>query len=339
MRRIISYFVLLLGFTGFLAFRIQAGLLRSTPAHAAESGGFLFRTLGGAKEIIGDMMYLKADSYFHGGVTEENYDAPCELKGGAAMAGGGLHAGCEHEGHDHGHECEHHDHDHGGECDHPDHHRDHHGHDHERGHEHHDHPPLPPARNWIHAVNRQIKVHRHAHLHGEDEAEIVPLLAMANRLNTHHIDAILTTAYWLSERLHKPEEAVRLLGKGIRDNPEEWRLDYRLGLIYRDRLDEAGKGNLCFARAVDKSEKARPEDYLERLALVEAMRQIGGAEEAEGGKESALWMYRKALLLFEPGEDPPIRHTIEERLRVLAEPKAAQADEAGIPEELTVDGE
>jgi tetratricopeptide (TPR) repeat protein len=57
-------------FAAFLAFQVQTPL-RSADFFSGNADQPLYRLLGGAEEAAGDVLFLKADSYFHGGVIEK----------------------------------------------------------------------------------------------------------------------------------------------------------------------------------------------------------------------------------------------------------------------------
>src|SRR5205085_1818317 len=62
---------------GFLAFEIAPKLYPGSSS--AGSHDVLSQILGSSKEIIGDMMFLKADSYYHGGVAEKFHEDEKEV--------------------------------------------------------------------------------------------------------------------------------------------------------------------------------------------------------------------------------------------------------------------
>jgi tetratricopeptide (TPR) repeat protein len=69
---------------------------------------------------------------------------------------------------------------------------------------------------------------------------LAPLLEITTDLDPHLIPAYQTGSIFLSfpEGARQPDKAVALLEKGIRENPEYWRLYFTLGFIhYMDRRD------------------------------------------------------------------------------------------------------
>jgi len=82
-----------------------------------------------------------------------------------------------------------------------------------------------------------------------------PLLEITTDLDPHLIPAYQTGAIFLSQQVPlgagQPDKAVTLLEKGIRENPEYWRLYFTLGFVhYVDRKDYKAAGE-----AFDKGSK------------------------------------------------------------------------------------
>jgi hypothetical protein len=74
------------------------------------------------------------------------------------------------------------------------------------------------------------------------------LLDIATTLDPHHLDAYCTGSCFLSEAdpigAGQPRQALKLLDKGIKANPREWRLPYEKGFVYYWYLNDytmAGK--------------------------------------------------------------------------------------------------
>jgi len=71
---------------------------------------------------------------------------------------------------------------------------------------------------------------------------VAPLLEITTELDPHLIPAYQTGSIFLAQRIPggagQPDKAVALLEKGIRENPEYWRLYFTLGFVhYLDRHD------------------------------------------------------------------------------------------------------
>lgn len=94
--------------------------------------------------------------------------------------------------------------------------------------------------DWIERVNQQIGFTKHYHLKGEEIKEMLPLLAGAVDMNPHNLEAVLTTAYWLSSQLGQADEALRVLEEGLKNNPDSWALHKQAAdIFYRKKSDPA----------------------------------------------------------------------------------------------------
>jgi uncharacterized protein HemY len=100
-----------------------------------------------------------------------------------------------------------------------------------------------------------------------------------------------------------PQAAARLVEKGIRENPEAWRLYYDLGYIYWLELKDPGKAADAFERG-SKIAGAHP-----------WMKVMAAALAAHAGEtETAVYMWTNIL---NSTEDPNLRANAINRLRCL----------------------
>lgn len=77
--------LLLFAGAGVLSWRIDKGLNEGSFRFNLENS--LNRILGSAKEAVGDTLFLKADSYYHGGQTRDFVESPEELEREGAVEG------------------------------------------------------------------------------------------------------------------------------------------------------------------------------------------------------------------------------------------------------------
>lgn len=122
-----------------------------------------------------------------------------------------------------------------------------------------------PAVDFIKKINDQITFTQHHHLEGDQAREMLPLLAGAVSLDPHNVEAILTTAYWLSQRLDKSDEAIILLKKAIHENPDAWELYGSLGRIYFKKKNNS-KAALHFLGIAAQKLKKTPDFEKKDLA-------------------------------------------------------------------------
>jgi tetratricopeptide (TPR) repeat protein len=206
----------------------------------------LYRLLGTAKEAVGDVLFLKADSYYHGG-SELEYEHEDYQKEGLIDDGGRAEA---------------------------------------------------PS-DWIARVYDRVRSHAHYHLKDQEKKEMLPFFALATTLDPKNVEAVLTTAYWLEAHFGKSDEALEVLRKGSRDNPDAWQIDLRLGLLASRRKEDPALALRHLEEALRKSRGKEVERY-EALDMhyyaAEACLKLGRPKEALG-------YYLGALAFTEEGTE------------------------------------
>jgi tetratricopeptide (TPR) repeat protein len=159
--------------------------------------------IGKLEELVGDVLLLKADNYFHGQTS---------LLGHTRV--GECDHGLGHHAHGH-HECT---------C----------GHDTHGPHAHHEpHHHAEAALGYEHFLYRQfLKVAPTAHVHIQRHEEIVPWLYASVRLNARNERAAVVAAYWLNRQLDRPRDAERVLRAALAERPSSWRLRGELAWLH-----------------------------------------------------------------------------------------------------------
>jgi tetratricopeptide (TPR) repeat protein len=134
-----------------------------------------------------------------------------------------------------------------------------------------------------------------------------PLLEMTTELDPKLLPAYHFGSVFLSQKPPEgagdPQGAARLVEKGIRENPQSWRLYYDLGYIYWLELKDPAKAADAFERGA-KVPGAQP-----------WMRIMAAALEAHAGEtETAIYMWTNIL---HSAEDPNLKANAVNRLRSL----------------------
>lgn len=248
-------------FTFSFYFCYIANAALSADQFVTRGSDLVSRFFGSAKEGIGDISFLKADEYFHGGV-EEHFEHTAET----FRAEGVIH--------DHEHEQRH------------------------------------SAGDWITKLNNQIKVNEHYHLTAEQRKEMLPFLAWATSLNPNNIEAVLTTAYWLSDNFGKVDEAIALLEKARRANPDSWEIAKALGEIYYKDKKDYSKSIPLFTEALKHLDANATFHEAGILAYYLAV-----SYEMSGDLQEAKAAYRQSLRLFAGHEEPGIREKILSKIK------------------------
>ena len=147
-------------------------------------------------------------------------------------------------------------------------HSDHDDHD---GHDDHDakKPNSSPRFDPWKQLYDRIHAAAHIHLDLKKAEELLPWYWVACEASPHNIQAFEATAYALATMLEQPQEALRLLEKAIKSNPNNVKLEITRGEILIKHLKNFTVAEAAFLSAYEKSlrEKAPRDDMLKAEAL------------------------------------------------------------------------
>ena len=136
---------------------------------------------------------------------------------------------------------------------------------------------------------------------------LAPLLEITTTLDPHLVVAYEFGANFLSPKppygAGLPDEAIKLVEYGVRNNPDDWKLYYELGFIYYMDMKEYGKAADAFARG---SQVPGAHPFLKVLAAQMAQH-AGDSQMAR-----ALW-----TTTYESSQDQQIRGNAIVHLRAL----------------------
>jgi len=240
--------------------------------------------LGDARLEISRTLEDKAEEYFHGGVRHLN----CTMESDADERG--------HEGHD------------------ADAHGDAEGHD---DHDHHDAPAAKGVTgfdpwSW---VDQHVHVQEHRHLKGDQTVEVLPWLWAASRMSPRNTQAYESGAYVLAYILKKPDEGVRLLEEGVRNNPASPELDFSLGEVLLNKLHDAAHAEPWFvstrAKCLPVQRDAAKAEELMQLRL-RAVFYLGYIAKQRGDAD-------RVRVCLEEAESLEPQHEVVRDLRALLE--------------------
>ncbi len=191
-------------------------------APASDQNDLLGQLFGGARQAVSGNMMERADQYYHGGVGHQQCETP--------------HLPNE----------------------------DHAGHDEHDGH---DAPPdsdgkihiaedtsreVSTGGGWWTRLNEALHPRGHIHLHGERQTrELLPWMWAAVKADPENIEASITTVYWLSSQLDKSEQALDILDKAIRRNPDSYELLLAKGRIIRNHRQDLKSAARLFRKALE----------------------------------------------------------------------------------------
>ena len=147
----------------------------------------------------------------------------------------------------------------------------------------------------------------HHHAKSQEYKLLQPLLDITTTLDPHLIAAYQFGSVFLAQKPPEgaglPEKAVELVQRGIRENPDEWRLYYELGFLEYMEL----KDPRAAAQAFDDGSKV-PHAHPFLKILAAAMAQHAGEEQMA----RMLW-----TATYETSSDPMIRANAVKHLTAL----------------------
>jgi tetratricopeptide (TPR) repeat protein len=170
----------------------------------------------------------------------------------------------------------------------------------------------PAPTDWPAQINSRVKTHEHYHLKQNEQKEILPFLFMATQLDPYHIEAQLSTAYWLERRLHKPAEALQVLQTARRFNPGSWEVVYELGNLYW-RAHAYDKAIPCYEEALQKLDRAAVRD----IQAAHLHYYLANSYESTGDPAKAREHYEIFLKLLPPDQSLAIRRQVTQKLESL----------------------
>ncbi|MFH0778633.1 MAG: hypothetical protein V2A71_08385 [Candidatus Eisenbacteria bacterium] len=160
---------------------------------------------------------------------------------------------------------------------------------------------------------RAIQYYGHHRLTDQKYELMAHIFDVVTTLDPQFIQAYVFGAIVLSQDAGQPEEAIALLKKGLRNNPENWRLAFETGFVYYLTLRDYSRAGEYFALAARLP--CAPE-FTSRFAAF--------VKERAGETETALALWQQAA---ETTKNKYIREIAEERIRELE--KELEKERAG----------
>jgi tetratricopeptide (TPR) repeat protein len=247
----------------------------------------IYKMIGESRRIFSRVCMMRADEYFHGGVTL----AAQKCRYGANAPKPSPHAQQEHalhqiKGEDH-----------------------HHHHAHEE-----DHSAFKkveaikgvPRWNCLLYLGELINIDKHMHLREEEQKEMVPWYIFAVQLDPHNVHAYVIGGYWIGTVLEDTEEAIRFLKRGLTQNPKAWPIYAALGELYFQQQKDYGQALRSFQKAASlfTKENVTPHESWEVYLFIAA------CHEWLGNTQKALTTYENILKYFP--DDKVSRQKVEE---------------------------
>ncbi len=166
---------------------------------------------------------------------------------------------------------------------------------------------MGPPRNWIDAFGRHFFPDRHTHLDqggpnddlstSDEVREILPWLKLSTDLDPQNVQNYTVTAYWLRERMHKPDAAHEVLLEGLQENPGSCDILFELGRLYAENDHDTNRAVNVWNAAVRNWRPIKGDDdavaannfIYEKIAT-----QLGETEINAGHPQQAIEWFEKA---------------------------------------------
>ncbi len=130
------------------------------------------------------------------------------------------------------------------------------------------------------------------HLHSKREDELMPWFKLTTMFNPHHVRAYAVGGYWLAFRLEKPDEAIRFLKEGIKNNPDSYQISEEMGIVYFSKLKDYKKAQYYFENALKSQAKM---DGYDKAGI---LRFLAFSHKFQGHTQKAIDCYKQVLRLF-----------------------------------------
>ncbi|MDP8248906.1 MAG: tetratricopeptide repeat protein [Candidatus Tritonobacter lacicola] len=152
--------------------------------------------------------------------------------------------------------------------------------------------------DYIGRLNEAIHPAGHVHLDGGSLREMFPMIGAAIALDPNKEEAYLTGAYWL-ERVGKSPDAIDLLQRGVKKNPDSYLLYTDLGRYLFTREKDDSLALKALERALSNwNACAAMGDDPEQLARVSILLYMGAVFEKEGRPDEAIGCYEDIIKQF-----------------------------------------
>ncbi len=166
---------------------------------------------------------------------------------------------------------------------------------------------MGPPRDWIDAFGRHFFPDRHTHLDeggpsgdlssSDEVREILPWLKLSTDLDPQNVQNYTVTAYWLRERMHRPQEAHEILLEGLYQNPGSSDILFEMGRLYAEGDHDTNRAErVWIAAARDwKPVKGSDDEVAANKFIYEKITtKLGETERLAGHWQQAIDWFEKA---------------------------------------------
>ncbi|MBD3379780.1 MAG: hypothetical protein GF408_04890 [Candidatus Omnitrophica bacterium] len=151
-----------------------------------------------------------------------------------------------------------------------------------------------PGKSLLFRAAEEINVGEHRHLQGDEIKEMIPWLYYAFKLDPSNEQAYVLAGYYISSRLDRPEEGLKLLREGVKYNPGSWKINAEIGRIYLEEMKDPDRAVIYLSRAGKFLFEIPHDKFQERTVLS----MLAHAYEEAGRPSRAVPFYRRLYALF-----------------------------------------
>ncbi len=148
--------------------------------------------------------------------------------------------------------------------------------------------------NFLLYMAELINIDKHMHLRVEEQKEMIPWYVFATQLDPHNVHAYEIGGHWIGKVLNLDEEGIQFLKRGLSANPNAWEIYYSLGEIYIDQKKDYATALEYFRKAADlfTKENVTPHESWQVYMF------IASCHEQLGHQKEALITYKNILKVF-----------------------------------------
>lgn len=166
-------------------------------------------------------------------------------------------------------------------------------HTHEHNHKEIDHKQKPNKLDkFFTKLDYNLKPNIEGHVHSKGEAELMPWFKLTTMFSPHHVRAYAVGGYWLAFRLGKPDEAIKFMKEGIKNNPNSYQISEEMGIVYFSKLKDYKRAQYYFEKALKS--QAEMDEY-DKAGI---LRFLAFSHKFQGHTQKAIDCYKQVLRLF-----------------------------------------
>ena len=166
----------------------------------------------------------------------------------------------------------------------------------------------------------------------DEVREILPWLKLSTDLDPQNVQNYTVTAYWLRERMHKPDAAHEILLEGLQENPGSCDILFELGRLYAESDHDTNRAVNVWNAAVRNWRPVKGSDdavAANNFIYEKITTQLGETERNAGHGSEPLTGSKRQIRF--PGPLMPLQKMIDETRQQMS-PSSLRAAPSRHPE-------